>query len=385
MPDRVGGLANLGHLMKNGPLLRLRGIPREAPLWPALLRRRAPAPHVAFLPSKGREMSSLLRVHLLAPVLRRLGWRVLVLPPTLSLDQRRRLLTRFAPDVIVMQGSRHVLNRPAHYPGVPIAYDMDDADFHLPHLAAHVEQAMGEVDLVLAGSRYVADWCRARGAPARVVWTGTPPSRTAPRPQFQRPPVIAWAQSAPVDYVDERAFVADVMRRVAARRPETRLTLYGRKPKDDAAILAPFEAAGVAVEWLPMMSYARFLRTLDNVAIGLSPICPDNPFSRGKSFGKVLAYLDRRVPVIASDEADHALFFTGSSAVLSNDPAVWAEAIDRLLDDDAARQSMADAAFGAFATRLSTEAAAREVDSALRDLLAGGFGRAAGTKPRHAA
>ncbi len=371
MSGSIGKLSNLGHFAKGGAFRWLRGIPREAPLWPALLRPRPNGPHVAFLPSKGREMSSLLRVHLLAPILRTLGWRVMVLPPTLSLEQRRRLLNRFAPDVIVMQGSRHLLNRPALYPGFRIAYDMDDADFHLPHIAAHVEQAMGEVDLVLAGSRYVADWCRARGAPARVIWTGTPPSRTAPRPQFHRPPVIAWAQSAPVDYVDERAFVADVMRRVAMRRPETRLRLYGRKPEDDGGILAPFMAAGIAVDWLPMMSYARFLRTLDDAAIGLSPICPGNPFSRGKSFGKVLAYLDRGVPVIASDEADHAQFFTSASAVLSNDPAVWADAIDRLLDDDAARQSMADAGFGSFVSRLSTEAAAREVDSALRDLLAG--------------
>jgi glycosyltransferase involved in cell wall biosynthesis len=348
----------------------MRGIVREAPIWPAFFRPANGRPRVAFLPARGREMSSLLRIYRIAERLPGLGWSVIVLPPTLSLAQRHRLLRRFGPDVIVMQGARHALNRPALYPGYHIVYDMDDADFHLPHLAGLVAEAMTGVALVLAGSRYVADWCRARGAPARVVWTGTPRSPSDPRPQHGRPLVVAWAQSAPVDYVEERAFVLDVMRRVAARRPGVRLRLFGRRPEDDAALFSPFAAAGVAVEWLPMMPYDRFLGALDDVAVGLSPICPRNPFSRGKSFGKVLAYLDRGVPVVASDEADHGLFFTPDTGVLSSDPGVWAAEVDRLLDDAEARQAMADAALAAFRDRLTTDAAAREVDAALRNLLA---------------
>jgi glycosyltransferase involved in cell wall biosynthesis len=228
---------------------------------------------------------------------------------------------------------------------------------------------MGGVELVLAGSRYVADWCSAQRVPARVVWTGTPPSRGQSTAQAQRGPVVAWAQSAPVDYVEERAFVADVMARVSARRPDVRLRLFGRKPEDDMGILAPFETAGVAVEWLPMMPYPRFLRALETAAVGLSPICTGSPFSRGKSFGKVLAYLDRGVPVVASDEADHALFFTRDTGILSNDPTVWADEIVRLLADPGARQAMADAGARALRERLSVEAAARHVDRALRMLL----------------
>jgi hypothetical protein len=377
MDGIVGGSAKWGLLMKTSApasaLRAVRGLAREAAVWPAVFRATG-GPRVAFLPSRGREMSSLLRIHLVADRLPALGWGVLVVPPTLSLAQRHRLLHRFGPDVIVMQGSRHALNRPALYPGRPIVYDMDDADFHLSHLADEVAAAMPGVDLVLAGSRYVADWCRTQGTPARVVWTGTPPAGTPAPPQPERPPIVAWAQSAPVDYVAERAFVLDVMRRLAARRPGVRLRLFGRRPGDDGGLLAPFAEAGVAAEWLPMMPYESFLRALDDVAVGLSPICPGNPFSRGKSFGKVLAYLDRGVPVVASDEADHGLFFTPGTGVLSNDPAVWTAEIARLLDDAAARQAMADAARAAFLDRLSTDAATREVDAALRELLAGGIG-----------
>jgi hypothetical protein len=309
----------------------MRGFLRELPSWPAVLRRSGPEPRVAFLPSKGREMSSLLRIYLIAEAMRPLGWSILVLPATLSLPQRHRFLQRFGPDVIVMQGSRHVLNRPALYPGYRIVYDMDDADFDLPRLSEAVREAMEGVHLVLAGSRYVAAWCRAQGASARVVWTGAPLSNPLPPRQAARPPVVAWAQSAPVDYAGERAFVA-VMRRVAMHRPGVRLRLFGRRPGDDDAIIAPFTSAGVAVEWLPTMPYGRFLRSLDDAAVGLSPICPENCFSQGKSFGKVLAYLDRGVPVVASDEADHALFFTPGSGVLSNVPVVWSQTVLRVLD-----------------------------------------------------
>jgi hypothetical protein len=375
MPDATLGSGKLGYFVKTGPqggmLRAVRAFLRESALWPAVFRHSGTAPRVAFLPSKGREMSSLLRIYHVARALEGRGWAVVVLPAGLTLEQRHRLLARFAPDVVVMQGARHALNRPALYPGFRIAYDMDDADFHLPHLAAAVKEAMGGVDLVLAGSRYVAEWCRAQGAVAHVVWTGTPPSHRRPVPQADRPPVVAWAQSAPVDYAEERAFVAEVMRRVALQRPGVRLRLFGRRPGDGDDILAPFAAAGVQVEWLPMMPYHLFLRALDDVAVGLSPICPVTPFSRGKSFGKVLAYLDRGVPVVASDEADHGLFFTPESGVISNDPAVWGDAVLRLLDDAKERQAMADAGGRAFRTRLSTEAAATETDAALRGLLAG--------------
>lgn len=345
----------------------MRGLLREAPLWPATFRLRDTRA-VAFLPSKPRAQASLLRIYAVADALKARGWATIVLPAGLDLAQRRRLLARFAPDVVVMQGARHTLNRPGLYPGYRIAYDMDDADFHLPHLAEAVRDAMAEVDVVLAGSRYVAEWCEAQGATARVVWTGTPVS-PGPRPrQDARPPLVAWAQSEPVNYVLERAFVTDVMRRVARKRPGVRLRLFGRRPGDDDGILAPFHQAGVVTEWLPMMPYDRFLKALDDVAVGLSPICPENAFSRGKSFGKVLAYLDRGVPVVASDAADHPLFFTARTGILSNDPAVWAEAIDRLLGDGDARQSLADAGLGALKNRLSTEAAAREIEAILRGL-----------------
>jgi hypothetical protein len=59
----------------------------------------------------------LLRIYTIAAALRPLGWRTAVLPPGLDLAQRQRLIRLIVPDVLVMQGARHPLNRPALYPG----------------------------------------------------------------------------------------------------------------------------------------------------------------------------------------------------------------------------------------------------------------------------
>jgi hypothetical protein len=365
-----------GAIARPGPASALRAVLREAlqgaRLAGTLARSLHPAgaPRVVFLPSDGRRMSSLLRIYTLARALAAEGWACSVLPATLDLRSRRRALSWLKPDVVVMQGARHPLNRPSLYPGQRIIYDMDDADFHLEHLAAPVREAMGQVESVIAGSQYVADWCMAHGARADVVWTGTPVSRRPWRPQDRRGPVVAWAQSAPVDYVQERAFVAEVMTALVARHPGVRLRLYGRRPQDDDTILAPFRAAGIATEWLPQMRYARFLASLEDVSVGLSPVCPETPFSRGKSFGKILAYLDRGVPVIASDRVDHPRFFAPGTGILSNDPSVWVREADRLLGDPVARQTMAEDAHARFLDTFTPSVVARLVDPILRRALA---------------
>jgi len=120
---------------------------------------------------------------------------------------------------------------------------------------------------------------------------------------------------------------------------------------------------------LPLLSYDRFVKSLYEVSIGLSPIVYAFEFSRGKSFGKILGYLDAKVPIIASDHADHGLFFSGESGVISNDPDRWIEAATFLLKDSCARNAMADRAFDLFRAQLTTPVAARKVSDFLHPLV----------------
>ena len=356
------------------------GLCREAPVWGRVLatgqgRGRGRKPVAAFLPAYGPEGAALLRIWRMAEAIRALGWRSLVLPPRLTLAQRRRILGALSPDVVVMQGARHALNRPALYPGAPIVFDMDDADYHLPHLAGALCRAMPRVAAVSAGSAHVADWCLAAGAPvARVIWTGAPVSARRWPAQERRGPVLAWAQTRPMTYHREADLVRRVTARIAARRREegreaVTLRLFDRRPQDDPAFADGFRRAGLEVDWRPALPYGRFLDALSDVAVGLAPLCPETPFSRGKSFGKVLAYLDARVSVIGSDACEHGAFFTPGMATITNDEEAWTDAACRLLDDPGSRQTQAGAAFEAFRTRLSTEAAARDLAALLSEVV----------------
>lgn len=350
------------------PVVRLA---RAVPVWPraVAVSSRSAGPLVVFLPAYGGVGAALLRIYRVAEGLRSVGWRSLVLPSTLTLAQRRRFLAFLAPDLVVMQGARHALNRPELYPDQPVVYDLDDADFHLPHLVKPVEDAMGRVVGVIAGSRYIADWCRGRGARADVVWTATDVSSRPAPPHQQRPPVVAWAQTAPETYSKEADWVLAVMQRVSARMPQVRLRLYDRRGGEGADFLRRFRAAGITTEWRQSMRYGDYLASFDDVAVGLAPLSLETPFSCGKSFGKVLAYLDRRVPVVASDACEHGRFFDAHSALVSNDMDMWVEGLQDMLGAPALRQSRAEHAHRLFRQRLSLGRAVARTDGVLRSHL----------------
>ena len=328
----------------------------------ALNRHRGRGPLAVFLPSAGRTGAALLRIYNIVDRCHAHGWRAFAISPKLSLAARSRLIAAARPDVLVMQGARHPLNRPWLYPDQPILFDMDDADFHLPHLEAPLRRAMPHVAAVVAGSEYIARWSRVMGAAqTHTLLTGMPVSSGPRVPQTQRAPIVAWAQTRPMTYHREAAFVLKVMAGLVRRCPDVRLRLYDRLPEDDLAFLTPFKAAGITVDWRPRLPFARYLTSFDDVALGLAPLSLTTPFSRGKSVGKVLAYMDRHVPIIASEAGEHRRVIQPGAGILSNDPDVWIAEAAALLADPGRRQTMAERAFERFQSTLSDDAVARRM------------------------
>jgi len=170
-------------------------------------------------------------------------------------------------------------------------------------------------------------------------------------------------------YTREAALVGEVMARVARLQPGATLRLYDRRPGDDPEFAGRFRQLGLDVEWRGSCGYRGYLASLDDVALGLAPLSADNAFSRGKGFGKILAYLDRGVPVLCSTFGEPAAFMDRAGRPCG-DPGQWADAIASLLVDPAARARMAEAGFVLFRQHLSTEAAAAGVDAVLRSVLA---------------
>jgi glycosyltransferase involved in cell wall biosynthesis len=336
------------------------------------LRQPAQRRRICFLPwGRPEGDSTELRVVNIARALRANGWRCVIIPSQLELAQRQRVIRFENPDVIFMQKSRHPANRPAFYKDYPVVYDIDDADFLDERLTEAVAECCRGSKAVIAGSHFVAQWCRQFNANVQIVWTGTPLPRTKPARNEHRAPIIAWAASAAQHQVADQQIVAETLVELAARRRDLNFRCYG---VDDMSKIAPFldklVAAGVTVTTYPRMPYKRFLHSLEEVAVGLAPFSLDIPFNQGKSFGKVLAYLVADVAVVASPVVEHPRFFRhGENGMLPPSLADWVDSVDGLLADPSQRQVIVDNAREDFSRDLTTNVAASKVAHVLESVL----------------
>jgi hypothetical protein len=178
--------------------------------------------------------------------------------------------------------------------------------------------------------------------------------------------VVAWPHSAPFDYPEELELVGQVL--VALRkRCEFEFRLYGSDFSygDGLARKEPWlqrmRLDGVSVSLMPSMPYPQYVASLEEVAVGMQPIVSE--WSKGKSFGKLLACMTSEAAVVCSDAADHALMFDGSNGILARSVADWVDGIQRYLDSPAERERAADLAYQAFCERLTTPVAAQALDS----------------------
>ncbi len=347
---------------------------REFAVHTQRIAQPATRPRVLVFPGgpPGTGMAADLRGWAITGSLRRLGWRATAVPPQLEQLQRERIVRMERPDVVLLQQSRHPLNRPRFFPGIPCVFDADDADVLDPRCTENVLECCQESRAVIAGSRFLAETFRPHNPEVRVVWTGTYlPVGTGQSPPERRAPVVAWAHSSPLGYPQEAELVREILLGLAKRTKFT-FFLYGVSNSQAAEeYLEPIRQAGVLVRTFPLMPYRRFAQTLNEVAVGLHPVCLSNPFSRGKSFGKLLAYLAADVAIVASDAVDHPRFFRhGENGLLAgDDPGPWIEHCASLLEDQAARARIASQGQSDLRQRLTTARAAELVDKVLAGVL----------------
>ncbi len=329
---------------------------------------------VVFAGDSGPGGSGDLRAGAVARALRGMGWRTVLVPPNLELHQRLRVLKAENPDVILLQQSRHPLNRPRFYPGTPCVFDADDADILDPSCAEDVIECCRDSTAVVAGSRFLAEQFRPYNPEVVVVWTGTYLKPSAGLvPSDRREPIVAWGHSAPLGYPLEAELVRTLVLQLAER---TRFSfhLYGvpdDRRREVEGYLAPIRRSGIPVRTFRPLPYRQFVRSLGAAAVGLHPVCTDNPFSKGKSFGKLLAYLAADVAVVTSNAVDHPLFFRsgGNGILVDGDVDSWVEACERLLTHPAIRRRMVEDARVDFLQRLTTERSAGLVNRQLQRAL----------------
>jgi hypothetical protein len=309
-----------------------------------------------------RNPSSLLRAYRIGTALRRnFNWRVTIVPPRLSLDQRRRILDMEQPNLIYMQMERHPLNRPHLYRRFPVVFDIDDADFLWEHARDAVEACCRDSVGVTAGSNFVADYAKSYNENVEVIWTGGPDaSGLRGRPQHSRGNIIAWGHSRPLDYPAEADFIQQVLLEVSRRMPIEYWIFGCGEQQGRSALANRLEGSAVRVRFFESLPYDVFTSKLSEVAIGLQVLAEKNEFSRGKSFGKVLNYVSAGVVVVASNAADHPLFFRNNeNGCLATDFQEWVDTISGLLQAADRRQKLSVTAFADYKRLLTVDAAAR--------------------------
>jgi hypothetical protein len=349
----------------------LGALVREIVLYPSIFLRTGKPCLLAFPSGDIMTGASYLRATTIASELRRRGWKTLVCPKHLSLDQRKRLARWLRPDVILIQMARHPLNVPQPFHPVPCVFDMDDADFQDAEQLPRILENMQGCVRVIAGSAYIAGWIRQHNQNVDVVWTATPIVSVPSKPQAERAQLVTWASSMPAEYPLEADFVVKVMALVAKARNGIRFRLYADSGSVAyKALVERFRAAGVAIETMPPLAYDEFLSTLEDVAVGLNPLVDTQGFSAGKSFGKLLAYLHAKVPSISHSNAEHPHFFTsGRNGYLAETPEHWAGIVIDLLNDAVTRQAIADIAHQDLIERLSLVPCTDRIEGILKQAI----------------
>ena len=182
--------------------------------------------------------------------------------------------------------------------------------------------------------------------------------------------VVAWAHKRPMVFPIEASLMQQVMTQVCKR---TRCTfwLFGTEPSEAVEWFRPLQEAGGECLAIPLLPYDAYLSKVAEAAVGLQPVCLQNEFSRGRSFGKILAYLSGQVAVVASDAVEHPKFFRhAENGFLATDAVeAWVEPIVRLCEDRVLRHSVALAGWTDLNARLTTDVFARLLDPILRQFV----------------
>ena len=281
--------------------------------------------------------------------------------PTGGWRRARRVLAeipaRTSHPVAVTVHDLQVLDHPENFSLVKGAY-----------LGWAVPRSVARADVVVAISDAVGHQVvdRLGADPNRVVIVsvGVETAASAPSVPAGPPTVLYPAATYPHK---NHCLLVEAFDRVAARHPDARLILTGGQgaaEADVARAIASAEHAGRIDRTgrIPVADLARHLADADVVAFP----------STYEGFGiPVLEAMAAGVAILVADGTPAADLAPGCDAVLSaDDPAAWAEALDRLLADRDRRTARATRALAA-ARNYTWEASAAALERAWRLLLDG--------------
>ena len=303
-----------------------------------------------------------------------MGWTTRVLDVHEASDPLRfeAACKEFEPDVIVLQRAFEPHQHPERLRPALVIVDLDDALFQRSDMMGRMESAVAAAHAFVAGNRFIGEWAKRFNGNVHVVNTCGPlrAQRSNQRPR-DRQKIVAWPHSAPFDYPEELELVGQILVELR-KRGDFEFRLYGSNFSYGDALtrkepwLQSMRRDGIGISLMPSMPYAQYVASLEDVAVGMQPIV--SQWSKGKSFGKVLACMSSEAAVVCSDAVDHDLVFNGSNGMLARSVSDWVEAIGRYLESPMERERAADLAYQDYCERLTTPVAAKALDQLIAGL-----------------
>lgn len=244
----------------------------------------------------------------------------------------------------------------------PLVYDIDDAYFlptgrGLDRLRGPewLPRLMRRAHTIMAGSDFIADFCRRHNESVRIVHTAIDTDRFSPRPPSVRPrPVVGWIGTHSTFEFVERLF-----------------PVFQELAKDHDFVLRLVGAGhgtkipNVEVESIPwtLEHEVDYFRDLD---IGLYPLFESVP-AQAKFGFKLHQYMSVGVPAVVSNiGANPRLVRHGETAFLASTAEEWKQSLSELIRSPELRHRVGSAARASLSESLSLRATSRELAKVLR-------------------
>ena len=293
--------------------------------------------------------SSRYRAYLWAEALAREGFRPRVLDPPTSGSSRLAyyaalLVLARRVDVIFIQKKLFpvAVLRLLRRLNPRLVFDFDDAFFarppdlpdavfarQAPGHARLFHEALRSARLVIAGNEYLAEYARRWNRGVTVIPTAIDLERLPPVPPRRRPTeraVVGWTgRSATLPSLDLLRGALPALRARVGDRFVLRVV-------SDGVDQRPFQIPGVAVENVVWTLGAEYC-VIDGFDVGVMPL-PDDPWHRGKCGFKLLQYMSRAVPVVASPVGvNRDIVQDGVNGFHAASGAEWTDKLATLIED----------------------------------------------------
>ncbi len=260
---------------------------------------------------------------------------------------------------------------------------------------ARIAKTLLACDLVTCPTEELAHQARRAGRPAAVLPNSFDDSSHAAARAARRDWLADQDDLLRIGYAGgsrthqrDFAVAAPAIARVLRERPQARLTLFRDTSGGEGLVLIDefeeFAELADRIEWRNMVPLAELPREIARFAVNIAPLQAGNIFCEAKSELKFFEAALAGVPTVASPSGPFARAIThGQTGYLAQTEQEWYDALRTLLDDDAHRARVGQAAYHASLARFGPEASQAAFALMLAEWNGGQAGAAAFERRRY--